>query len=369
MRLFLLLALVCSATAAESLPDVRVERALGGLTFKEPVALVQADAGRWLVVERQGTIRLVVPGASEAPLFLDLRDRVSAKQLEEGLLALALHPQWASNGRFYVWYTSPEPRRDVLATFTLAPGSRDRADPATGAELLTIDDPYWNHNGSALVFGPDGFLYLSPGDGGGGGDPLGAGQRLDTLLAKILRIDVDRTDAGLPYAIPADNPFVGKAGARGEIWAYGIRNVWRMSFDRVGGELWAGDVGQNAWEEIDVIVKGGNYGWNRREGAHDFKAGPGGPYIEPVTEYGRELGISVTGGHVYRGKAIPGLVGAYVYGDFQSGRIWGLRRREGQSPMTRQIAWPRNTITTFAEDAEGELYYASFDGAVWKLIP
>ena len=219
------------------------------------------------------------------------------------------------------------------------------------------------------MFGPDGFLYLSPGDGGGGGDPYDSGQRLDTLLGKILRIDVDRQDPGLAYAIPPDNPFVGRAGARGEIWAYGIRNVWRMGFDRANGELWAGDVGQNKWEEVDVIVKGGNYGWNRREGAHDFKPGPGGPFIEPVAEYGRELGISITGGYVYRGAAIPDLVGAYVYADFQSGRIWGLRRRAGQAPAIRQIAWPKVMIASFAEDAQGELYCASFDGAIWKLVP
>jgi glucose/arabinose dehydrogenase len=236
--------------------------------------------------------------------------------------------------------------------------------------LISVEDPYDNHNGGTTVFGPDSLLYQSLGDGGAGGDPLRSGQNLGSLLGKVLRIDVDHTDAGLPYAIPKDNPFVGKAGARGEIWAYGLRNVWRMSFDSDTGDLWGGDVGQNAYEEIDLITKGGNFGWNVREGTHPFKDGGDLKAIEPVIDYPRSMGISVTGGYVYRGKANPTLVGWYVYGDFQSGRIWALKRQEnGETRNIELQGQGKMNISSFAQNRAGELFITAFDKKIYRLVP
>jgi len=239
--------------------------------------------------------------------------------------------------------------------------------------ILEVDQPYGNHNGATVLFGPDGYLYISLGDGGSAFDPQDNGQNLSTLLGTILRIDVDREQDGHAYAIPPDNPFVDRPGARGEIWAYGLRNVWRMSFDRETGDLWAGDVGQNKWEEIDLITRGGNYGWRIREAAHPFKAGtPPDPMIDPVVEYpqrrgqgrSRELvGMSITGGCVYRGRSQPQLAGVYLYGDYVTGRIWALRYEDGRVTAHRQVfdGPPRVHISSFGEDADGELYVCSFD--------
>ncbi len=372
MRILLALVITLAAGAplcgADAFPAIQAIPAFPKLRFELPLDLVPTAPGRWLVVEQAGTVRAVLSdAATEAPLVYDQRAAIlsvkSGGHNEEGLLAMTLHPRAAENGRVFLYWCADKPRRTVLGEARIGADGRIGA----GKVLLEIAQPFGNHKGSDLAFGPDGMLYLGPGDGGSGGDPQGNGQKLDTLLGKILRLDVDKTQ-GKPYAVPADNPFVGNAGARGEIWAYGLRNPWRFSFDRETGELWAGDVGQNAWEEIDVIVKGGNYGWNLREGRHDFKRGDAAPeLIEPVGEYPRGLGVSITGGYVYRGKAIAGLQGAYVYGDFQSGRIWALRRVEGGDADNREICQSGLNISSFAEDAAGELYLTAFDGRIYRL--
>ena len=356
-----------------SLPDLTVARAFPRLTFRRPIYLAHAGDGsnRLFVLEQQGRVRVFENrrDVESAAVFLDLRDQVRMRHNEEGLLALAFHPEYRKNGRLFVHYSASEPRRGVLSEFRVDPENPDRADPASERVILEVEQPWGNHNGSTVLFGPDGYLYVSLGDGGAANDPLGSGQDLATLLGTILRIDVDRQDPGLGYAIPADNPFVERRGARGEIWAYGLRNIWRMSFDRKTGDLWGGDVGQNAWEEIDLLVKGGNYGWNIREGAHPFRPGEAeDPMIDPVVEYpqrqGRQIvGLSVTGGYVYRGREIPALYGAYVYGDYVTGRIWALRYDQGRLTEHREVFRrpPAISISSFGEDEAGELYLCSFD--------
>ncbi len=356
---------------AGTLPEVTAARAFPRLAFRRPVWITHAGDDRLFVIEQAGRIRVFEnrPDVETAGVFLDIREQVRSRHNEEGLLALAFHPRYADNGRFYVYYTASEPRRGVLSSFAVSGDDPDRAEPGSETVILEVDQPWGNHNGATVLFGPEGFLYLSLGDGGAAADPRNHAQDLATLLGTILRIDVDGREQGRPYRVPPDNPFVGRPGARGEIWAYGLRNVWRMSFDRETGELWAGDVGQNAWEEIDLIVKGGNYGWRIREGTHPFREGTSpDPLIDPVVEYpqrrGREVvGLSVTGGYVYRGTLLPGLYGAYIYGDYVTGRIWALRHAGGKVLEHREIfsGPPRLYLSSFGEDRHGELYLCVFD--------
>ncbi|HYE06321.1 MAG TPA: PQQ-dependent sugar dehydrogenase [Planctomycetota bacterium] len=372
MRRLVLLMLSASIAMAGDIPDIRFEPVWPQLTFERPLAVVPAGDGsqRLFVVEQAGRI-WVVPAKRDAErsLALDLRAKVLSKGSEEGLLALAFHPRHAENRQLFIYYSAADPRRVVLSRLTIDAKDPARVAPDSEEVLLEIGQPYENHNGSSLVFGPDGMLYLSPGDGGSGGDPHDAGQRLDTLLGKILRIDVDRADPGRAYAIPPDNPFVGTADARGEIWAYGLRNVWRMTFDRETGDLWAGDVGQNSYEEIDLIVRGGNYGWRVREGKHLFKDQPyTGELIEPIVEYGRDLGVSVTGGYVYRGKRFPALQGVYLYADFATGRTWGLRYADKRLIEHRLVCESKLQISSFGETADGELMITAFDGRVYAVV-
>ncbi len=358
--------------AASDLPAVTLVRAFRRLEFRRPIQITHAGDDRLFVVEQRGRIRVFEnrPDTRTAGVFLDIKAKVSRRDNEEGLLAVAFHRRYADNGFLYVYYSASKPRRGVLSRFTVSTDDPNRADPASEHLILEVEQPYGNHNGATVLFGPDGYLYLSLGDGGLANDPHGHGQNLSTLLGAIVRLDVDGQDPGLAYAIPVDNPFVDRPPARGEIWAYGLRNVWRMSFDRVTGDLWAGDVGQNTWEEIDLITRGGNYGWNIREAAHPFRPGdPADPLIDPVVEYpqrsGRQIvGQSVTGGYVYRGAAVAALYGAYVYGDYVSGRIWALRYADGAVQAHREIFAPppRVYISSFGEDSAGELYICAFDG-------
>ncbi len=357
------------------LPALRVERAFPSLDFRRLTNMVQPPGAPELffVTEQPGVVRVFPndPDAAEAAIFLDIRDRVSDENNEEGLLGLAFDPGYASSGHFYVYYSAASPRRSVVSRFTAKDDNPLAADPNSEVVIMWVTQPYGNHNGGQLAFGPDGYLYAGLGDGGSAGDPRGNGQNLGTLLGAVLRIDPSSPSGDVNYTIPPDNPFVGVEDARGEIWAYGLRNPWRFSFDRETGALWTGDVGQNRLEEIDLVARGLNYGWNVMEGSQCFspRSGcDGSAYEAPVAEYGRSDGCSVTGGYVYRGNDIPALFGAYVYGDYCSGKIWGLRH-DGRS-VTEQALLVESglLITSFGEEAEGNLYVLSRDEGIYRLV-
>ncbi|MFQ6029822.1 MAG: PQQ-dependent sugar dehydrogenase, partial [Dehalococcoidia bacterium] len=305
-------------------------------------------------------------------VFLDIRRQVDDGGNEEGLLGLAFDPNFSSNGFFYVYYTAASPKRSIISRFAVSPDNPDRADPASEVVILEVPQPFSNHNGGHLLFGPDGFLYIGLGDGGSAGDPQGNGQNPATLLGSILRIDPGGTGRNRNYSIPPDNPFVGSGGFREEIWAYGLRNPWRFSFHTATGDLWVGDVGQNAFEEVDRVLPGRNYGWNRLEGFHCFPASvrncPPEGLALPVTEYSLGGGnCAITGGYVYRGSRIPDLQGTYIYADFCSGRIWGLRH-DGQGVTDEALLLDSNLmIPSFAEDQRGELLILSFNGRIYRL--
>ncbi|MFK7812189.1 MAG: sorbosone dehydrogenase family protein [Maribacter sp.] len=353
--------------------SISLENAFSNLTFFKPLDLQSPADGtdRIFVVEQGGTIK-VFPNdqvAPESATFLDVsNDLVSTGEL--GLLGLAFHPNYGSNGLFYVAYT---PSSDLLliSSFQVDSSDPDVADSGSEIILLSIPQPFANHNGGQLAFGPDGYLYIAAGDGGSGGDPQGNAQNLGNLLGKILRIDVNNTQNDLAYAIPSDNPFLDNTSARQEIYAYGLRNPWRFSFDVQSNLLWAGDVGQNAIEEIDIIVNGGNYGWNVLEGTNcfnsetcDFNA-----FIAPVFGYDQSSNDkSITGGYVYRGSELPSLQGLYIYGDFVSGRIWGLSSDLQSSAVNQLLIESRLSISSFGTDANNELYVCAFDGIIYKFV-
>jgi glucose/arabinose dehydrogenase len=340
-----------------------------------PLVLTHAGDGtdRVFVATQQGVVHVLPndPKAKASKVFLDVRDRVHFNPLEneEGLLGLAFAPDYKKTGYFYAYYTVKPGKFqkgqkwvNVLSRFKTSKDDPDKADPDSEEIVLKLPQRlFWNHDGGTLAFGPDGMLYVAVGDGGLANDPKGHGQNLDSLLGKILRIDVSKKDEGLKYAIPKDNPFVGKKGHRGEIWAYGLRNVWRMSFDRKTGKLWAADVGQDLWEEIDLIEKGGNYGWNPREGLHPFGVKgvePNQGMIEPIWEYHHDVGKSMTGGHVYRGSRVKALQGLYLYADYVAGHVWGLRYDEKKKRVTGNH-WLRKggfAVYSFGEDEKGEVY-------------
>lgn len=341
-----------------------------------PIVITGAGDGsnRIFVATQYGTIHYFDndPNAEEMALFLDIRDRqlpFNGKQNEEGFLGLALHPEFEQNGQFFVYYTSQEKSDgknvSYVSRFNCPGNDRSKADPQSEEVLMRIPQPFWNHNGGTIVFGPDGYLYVGLGDGGAANDPNMNGQNLQTWLGSILRIDVDQRQGNRPYGIPEDNPYVGmEKYARPEIWANGIRNVWRMSFDRETGTCWAGDVGQDLWEEIDIIVGGGNYGWNHREAMHGFAAQdfqPSENLIDPIWEYHHDVGKSITGGHVYRGKRTPELVGGYVYADYVTGQVWGLWYDHDAEQVTanRTILPSGPPVITFGEDDKGEIYFSS----------
>ena len=337
-------------------------RAFPGLTFSQPTDL-QAPAdgsGRLFVPEQAGVIKVFdgKQDVASASVFLDLRDRVAAGG-EMGLLGLAFHPQFKANRQFYVNYTANGPRRTVVSRFTARADRPGEADPASETLVLTFAQPYGNHNGGQLAFGPDGFLYIGTGDGGAGGDPHGNGQKTTTLLGKLLRIDVDRPEGGKAYGIPADNPFASGGGSP-EIFAWGLRNLWRFSFDLETGRIWGADVGQNKLEEVDVLEKGKNYGWAVMEGSECFRGASCDqtPYVLPVATYGRDAGVSITGGYVYRGQSAPALTGQYLYADYGSGRVWALPF--GGQP--RLLMESGLNPSTFGQDANRELYLVDHGG-------
>jgi glucose/arabinose dehydrogenase len=346
------------------------------LSFERPVGIYAPPdgSGRLFVLEQEGVVRVFPsdPEVGEASTFLDIRDRVNDGGNEEGLLGLAFHPDFASNGLFYVDYTASNPRRTVVSEFRLAGADPDRGDAGSEGVILEVPQPYSNHNGGQIAFGPDGFLYIALGDGGSGGDPRGNGQNRGSLLGSILRIDVDDSPPDRAYGIPGDNPFAGNSmGYREEIYAYGLRNPWRFAFDPATGDLWAGDVGQNRREEIDLIENGGNYGWNVMEGNDCYEPSSGCDRTGlrmPVTDYGHDLGNSVTGGLVYRGPGIPALEGQYLYADFGSGRIWALNAATPEEPQVREILKTDLNIASFGADSSGEVLLCSFDGKIYRLV-
>lgn len=326
--------------------------------LERPVDLQADGLGRLFVIEKVGRIRILQDGQLFFAPFLDITDRVNNSGNEMGLLGLAFHPNYLQNGFFYVNYTG-RGGNTFISRFN---ASGDSADPNSEKILLTVDQPFPNHNGGALTFGPDGYLYAGLGDGGLGGDPFGNAQSLGTLLGKILRIDVNNGD---PYAIPADNPF------GSEIWAYGLRNPWRISFDKLTGDLYIGDVGQDIWEEIDFLPAGSpggaNFGWDFREGAHDYDGNAPSGLVDPVAEYSHaEGGCSVTGGYVYRG-AMTEWNGIYLFGDYCTGFTWGLIRSGGTWQKQRLFDLDV-TITSFGQDETGEIYLTSDNGGVYRLV-
>ncbi len=332
-----------------------------------PLVLTHAGDGsnRVFVATQHGVIHVFANDqkAARTKIFLDIEARVSYRddRNEEGFLGLAFGPDHGKTGAFYVYYT-PKREKNVnyLSRFKVGKDA-DRAEPDSEEVLLKFKKPFWNHDGGTLCFGPDGYLYIAVGDGGDANDPFDNGQDLRSLLGKVLRIDVSKKGPAAPYAIPRDNPFLDTPGARPEIWAYGLRNIWRMAFDRKTGRLWAADVGQNLWEEIDLVVKGGNYGWNRREGLHPFGVkgvGPNPRMIDPIWEYHHEVGKSITGGHVYRGDRVKSLQGLYLYADYVTGHVWGLRYDEQKKRVTANHLLRRGgfPVFSFGEDEKGEVY-------------
>ena len=378
---------VTATAETVKLQPQRIYEPMGKL--KLPAAVVEAPdgSGRQFLVQQEGKILILPadPNAGEAKTFLDISDRdLIANQFEEGLLGLAFHPEFKSNGKLYIYYSQQKPKRSRIVELKVKSGDADVADLESERLLMEIPQPFWNHNSGNLVFGPDKMLYIGVGDGGKGGDPLLLGQNPFALNGTILRIDVDRKDGDLEYGIPKDNPFVdekapfGKPGYRGEVYAYGLRNPWGLTFD-AEGRLWCADVGQAKWEEINLIEKGGNYGWSLREGKDPFDKSLGNEpedadLIDPIHQYGRTDGTSITGGFVYQGKAFPKLKGTYIFGDWGTGNLWAIRydASKGEVSEVIDLYKPGEAVKSFkpaviSPSADGEILVASWTGQVYVM--
>ncbi|GAB4541033.1 MAG: PQQ-dependent sugar dehydrogenase [Anaerolineae bacterium] len=356
-------------------PQIALEPVLGGL--RQPLFVThagqdEAGASRLYVVEKAGRILAVENVTLQVTPFLDITDRVGSARNEQGLLSVAFPPDSATSGLFYVNYTNQ--RGDtVIARYRRMADNPAQADPNSEHKILQIEQPAANHNGGQLQFGPDGYLYIGTGDGGQAGDPWGNAQNQGVLLGKMLRIDVTGNEA---YTIPGDNPLLGQAGARPEIWATGLRNPWRFSFDRATGDLYIADVGQNLYEELNfqpALSPGGeNYGWDVMEGNHCFEPASGCDtegLVLPVAEYDHSQGCSITGGYVYRGTRYPQLTGIYFFGDFCSGNIWGVRQKASGEWETARLLNTGLNIASFGEDADGEIYVVDYrEGVIYHLV-
>jgi glucose/arabinose dehydrogenase len=378
-----------------SLPELATKVAFPNLKFDRPVAFAYPDDGSNLlfVIEQHTATVWSFPdehATSDKRLFLKLPDKINRGN-EEGLLGLAFHPKYKDNKQFFVYYSANDAKhRSVVSRFRASSSDPRVADPASEERIwVSAEDPFENHNGGHIAFGPDGYLYITLGDGGAADDPMSSGQNPRDWFGSILRIDVDHPADGKPYGIPRDNPAKRAkkyAHWAPEVYCIGLRNVWKFSFDRQTGELWAGDVGQNLWEMVHKIDNGGNYGWSIREGFHSFqpqrrqRPDPAAKIQPPIVEYphaptaGRpDSGLSITGGYVYRGKKIPALDGVYVYGDYDSGRIWGLKVEKGELTKFAELIdlkkGPKLNIASFGEDSHGELYILAFDGRIHELAP
>ena len=397
-RVAALIVLAAAAPARADLPLLAEAVAYPNLRFDRPVALAYPDDGSNLlfVVEQHRATVQSFPNdrdTTDKREFLRLPDEIN-RDNEEGLLGLAFHPRYKRNGQFFVYYSARDrghPRRSVVSRFRASKADPRKADPRSEQRIwVSQDDPFSNHNGGCIAFGPDGYLYISLGDSGLADDPLVTGQDGKDWFGSILRIDVDHPAAGKPYGIPKDNPKLRDPRRFGawapEVYCIGLRNVWKFTFDRQTGTCWAGDVGQNLWEEVDILVNGGNYGWSVREGLHPFNRRQKRPVrrsdlIEPVFDYPHapnaqrsDDGKSITGGYVYRGKELPALVGAYIFGDFDTGRIWGLRvDAAGKLAEVDELVDlrqnPKLAIAAFGEDQGGELTILAFDGRIYRLVP
>jgi len=376
--LFLILALGviggCSDSnqnaGTEIVTEIVLVNAFPEYQFNKPIGIENAGDNRLFVLEHRGVIKVINSEGVQG--FLNIEDRVLFNDGELGALGLAFHPDYESNGYLYINYIADNPLRNVISRFQVTENP-DLADPESEVVIMEINQPHPFHNGGQLVFGPDGYLYISSGDGGPAGGTNGTGQDLTTLFGAVLRIDVDTSTELGEYGIPDDNPFVDVDGVRPEIYAYGLRNPWRMSFDPETGYLFTGDVGEAKVEEIDILEKGQNYGWDIKEGTFCFN----GPcdtdgLTEPIYEYGRGLGRSITGGYVYRGMQMPSVVGKYIYGDFISGRIWALeldgKMVIGNKQLLRIAEEDSFILVSFGLDNEGEIYIAGFDGNIYKLV-
>jgi glucose/arabinose dehydrogenase len=368
-----------SQSAANSASDAEPHTAVGQAVeltqvvsgLDEPVYLTHANDGTGAVyiVEQEGKVRVYQGGVLRATPFLDIVARVGSSANEQGLLSIAFSPTYAKDGFFFVNYTDKS-GDTIVSRFT---ASRDRrsGDPKSELQIIKIDQPYGNHNGGLIKFGPDGMLYIGMGDGGSAGDPQNHAQNMKSLLGKMLRLDVSKTTQTQPYAIPKDNP-KWQTGEKAEIWSSGLRNPWRFSFDRATGDLFIADVGQSSYEEVNfqpAKQSGDNYGWKPREGLEKYNGDKQATFTDPVVQYPHADGCSVTGGYVYRGKAIPGLLGTYLYGDYCQGTIWRLWQ-DSDSTWKNAVLFEDNLrIASFGEDEAGELYVVDHGGVIYKMVP
>ena len=349
---------------------LNTELLVDGLSSPVQMIDVNDGTGRIFIVQQTGQVVVFRDGTVLPDPLLDISGQVSTGS-EQGLLSIALHPDFAENQTFFIDYTDRNGHTQI-ERWRISPDNPDIADPDSAETILMVEQPYPNHNGGLLLFGPDGYLYVGLGDGGSGGDPEGNGQSLGTLLGKVLRIDVDDTEEDLPYAIPDDNPLIDRDDARSEIWAYGLRNPWRFSFDRETGDLYVADVGQNAVEEASMAPAGEgglNFGWSILEGPSCFREEncDQSGLVAPFFWYNQsDGGCSITGGYVYRGEALPELTGAYLAGDYCSGYVWAVNPDTGE--MSAPIESGLN-ISSFGEDANGELYIVDLNGAIYRIVP
>jgi len=385
------LAVVFAVSQDSSIPEIGFERAFEKIKIERCVVIAHPpdDTNRVFVVEQPGRVKWFEnrPDAAEMALALDITSKVLSSGNEEGLLGFAFHPKFKTNHQVFLQYSSPKlgPKlgdkrkrypdtRNVVSRFEMDPEHK-KILPDTEKVIIEIVQPFENHNGGCLQFGPDGYLYIGLGDGGKANDPFEMGQDMKSWLGKFLRIDVDNPDRNKAYGIPKDNPFVGKEDALPEIWSLGWRNPWGYHFDRKTGDLWSGDVGQDKWEEINVVRKGGNYGWNTREGFHEFKAGGTGPFEDPIVELAHAQpkmtngANSITGGVMYRGKRLKELDGLYLYGDFVTGNMYALKW-DGKKAVENKLIFhfPMKQIAIFGEDKEGDVYWSTFtDGGLYRF--